>query len=216
MNIDPRLRFLLRRVEEVRAERFGETPVRVLDVGCADGSFMSIAGGGISRLERIDGLDVPSAWARSEARQFGAVHMQNLQEGTGDVPVGTYHIATLWEVIEHIPNGYAFLANLRKLLVPEGVILLSTPNLLSLSRFVKGAKWVGISEQDHKYLFDPLTLPMLLERAGFHRPDVRAFFLPSMGPALDGVNKVISAVPGGGMFFAKAFASPLESPEARG
>lgn len=207
MTIDPRLRFLLRRAQAARQRVFGEASVRLLDVGCADGSFMSIARAGMLNVERIDGLDVPSVWAKSDAHRYGTVYTQNLQVGTGDVPIGAFHIATLWEVIEHIENAYAFLGNLRRLMVPGGIILLSTPNLLSLSRFIKGRRWVGISEQDHRYLYDPLTLRMLLTRAGFHDPSVRAYFVPSLGPAFDSLNQVLSAVPGGGMFFAQAFAS---------
>lgn len=205
--IDPRLYFLMRRLREFALRRFSGEKIRLLDVGCADGSFMEIVTehlGGV--VGCVDGADVPSRWHRKNAARKGdALYLQDFQQGVGDVPIGRYQAITMWEVIEHIENAYSFLRNINTALAPGGGVLLSTPNLLGVSRFVKGAKWVGTAEQDHKYLFDARTLKMLLQRAGFTDVSVRAYFLPSRGPVMDGCNRLLSRLPGGGMLFAEAF-----------
>ncbi len=160
----------------------------------------------LTNIERIDGIDVPSKWStKTSVNAAGKLYVQDLQQGTGEVPLEKYHIVTLWEAIEHIENVYIFLSNIRKVLAPDGVILLSTPNLLSLSRFIKGKRWVGILEEDHKYLFDALSLSMVLSRAGFYKIKVHGYYFPSLGEALDWTNKSLALIPGGGMLFAVAF-----------
>lgn len=205
--VDPRLFFLMRRLREFARRRFPGGRLRVLDVGCADGSFMEIVSGRLGGVvESVDGADVPSRWLTQSAANMGQnLYLQDFQSGSGEVPKGRYHAVTMWEVIEHIENAYSFLRNISRTLAPGGGVLLSSPNLLGLSRFVKGSRWVGISEQDHKYLFDAKTLGMLLTRAGFADVSVRAYFFPSLGPVMDGCNRLLSGLPGGGMLYAEAF-----------
>ena len=206
-SIDPRLFFLMRRLREFAERRFSGEKVRLLDIGCADGSFMDIVSDNLGNVvQSVDGADVPSRWLRqSAAQKNGNLYLQDFQQGIGEVPEGRYHAVTMWEVIEHIENAYSLLRNIRRVMAPGGGVLLSSPNLLSVSRFVKRGRWVGISEQDHKYLFDAQTISMLLERAGFVDVSVRAYFLPSRGPAMDWCNRLLSAMPGGGMLFVEAF-----------
>lgn len=206
MDTDPRLYFLMRRLMEVQGRYFSNMKIRIIDVGCADGSFMQIAQQHLSNVEKIDGIDVPSPWSKDTHLQTsGTIYIQDLQQGVGDVPLRTYHIATLWEVIEHIENIYAFLRNLRRLITNDGIIMLSTPNLLSLSRFIKRQRWVGIAEQDHKYLLDILSLSIILKRTGFSHVSVKSYFFPSIGISFDWLNKLLTWIPIGGMLYATAY-----------
>jgi len=204
--VDPRLYFLMRRLRAFAEKRFPGEKVRMLDVGCADGSFMGIVSENLGDVvEDVEGADVPYNWLRqSAAARRGTLYVQDLQQSVGEVPEARYHVVTMWEVIEHIENAYALLRNVRKVMAPGGGLLLTSPNLMSVSRFVKRDRWVGIAEHDHKYLFDARTLAMVLERAGFVGVKVRAFFMPSLGPVMDGCNSLISRLPGGGMLYAEA------------
>ncbi len=205
MRADPRLEFLMRRVQEVHGERFNGKRVSLLDIGCADCSFLNrMTERHRDKFESADGVDVSSGWFDPKAlKGNGRVFTHDLQIGTGVLRPKGYQIITAWEVIEHLENIYAFLRNVRELLCPDGEFLLSSPNLLGLSRFVKGAAWIGTAEKDHKYLFDPLSLEMALRRAGFSRVNVRAYFLPSRGQGFDFANRMFSRLPGGGMLFAR-------------
>ncbi|MBE7414507.1 MAG: class I SAM-dependent methyltransferase [Deltaproteobacteria bacterium] len=204
MSIDPRLLFLARRTNEVRDRLFPGRGIRIADIGCADGAFMEAVSSSIAGVE-ADGIDAPTPWLlREPAERRGRLFIQDLQLGTGVVPEGSYHIATMWEVIEHIENAYGFLGSVKKILAPGGILLLSTPNLTGLSRFVKGGRWVGVAEKDHRHLFDALSISMLLEKAGFSEVRARSYFFPSLGKRMDRMNRIASALPFGGMVFAEA------------
>ena len=205
VNIDPRLYFLMRKMNTVQKQKFRGTKIRILDIGHADGSFMGIVRDNMPGVISVDGVDVPSRWTqKTPLKMPGKCYAQDLQVNTGEIPLSNYHIIVAWEVIEHIENVPIFLRNVRKLLVNGGVFLLSTPNLMGLSRFVKGKKWVGITETDHKYLFDSLSLCMILERNGFCNVNSKGYFLPSAGCRFDWLNEMLSIVPGGGMLFCVA------------
>ena len=202
---DPRLLFLMRRINEAHRKHFNNKTIRILDIGCSDGSFINILEKHLSISELIDGVDVPSQWFEKQNIQTsGKIFTQDLQLGTGDIPLGIYHIVTFWEVLEHIENVYLFLENVKKLLIPEGILLMTTPNLLSVSRFVKKSRWVGIAEKDHKYLFDKLSLSMILTRSGFNHVKMRSYYFPSLNASFDKLNNLLGYFPGGGMLLAEA------------
>jgi 2-polyprenyl-6-hydroxyphenyl methylase/3-demethylubiquinone-9 3-methyltransferase len=139
--VDPRLLFLARRTNEVRGRLFpGKGSIRLADIGCADGAFMEAASTSMAGVE-ADGIDAPTPWLSAEAaKRRGRLFIQDLQPGTGSVPEWSYHMATMWEVIEHVDNAYGFLESVKKILAPGGILLLSTPNRMALSRFVKGGR----------------------------------------------------------------------------
>ena len=55
---------------------------------------------------------------------------------------------------------------LRRLLAPDGVLLLLTVNAGSLALKRQRARWLGFTP-NHLVFFSPQTLPLLLRRAGF-------------------------------------------------
>lgn len=204
MAVDPRLLFLARRAKEVRDTVFPGRRVRIVDIGCADGAFMEAVSDSMSGVE-ADGKDAPTPWlSAEEAKRRGRLFIQDLQFGTGRVPEGNYQMATMWEVIEHVENAYGFMVSVKKILAPGGVLLLSTPNLTGLSRLVKGRRWVGVAEKEHRHLFDALSISMLLERSGFSEVRARSYFFPSLGRRMDRMNELASVLPFGGMLFAEA------------
>jgi len=71
------------------------------------------------------------------------------------------------EVIEHVSNVGLFLANLRRHLAPDGVLIITTPNPYC-SRQI-GRIWRTGKPKihaDHTAWFDPITLTAALQRAG--------------------------------------------------
>ncbi len=97
---------------------------RVLDVGCGDGS---IAAGVVDRAGDYLGIDVsPIAIAAARERLPSARFAATGIEDVGDE--GPFDLVMAYEVLEHLADPHAVMARIARLMSPEGVLVLSTPN----------------------------------------------------------------------------------------
>ena len=137
---------------------------RLLDVGAATGFFVEQA-----RAAGWDATGVePSEWAAAHAReQLGL----DVRTGTLDrvrYPDGAFDVVTMWEVIEHVRDPRAVLAEVRRILGPRGTLVLSTPDCRSAAARLAGRRWLGWRKvPEHLWFFDRVNLDRLLVQAGF-------------------------------------------------
>ena len=99
---------------------------RVLDAGCGTGygtRLLKDAG-----ASEITGIDVsPTAVAAARERCAEATLLEGDLTGTGLAP-GSFDLITCFEVIEHLEAQAEVVNELHRLLAPEGVLLISSPN----------------------------------------------------------------------------------------
>jgi SAM-dependent methyltransferase len=144
----------------VHGQRLRGEPVRVLDVGCGDGSFLEALG------ERgACGMDLSLPALRAvRARGFTAVR------GTlTDCPLtpGSFSLVTAFHFLEHVHPVEPVLAALRALLAPGGEVVLQVPNARSLQAQLLGRFWAGYDVPRHLVDYSARTLCGVLERCGF-------------------------------------------------
>ena len=140
----------------------GQAPGRLLDIGCATGEFLTLAreaGWAVSGLETA-----PEAAAAARAGGL-PVHTGPLAAAPWEP--GSFDAVTLWDVIEHLQDPRAALTQVARLLRPGGILLLTTPNIRSLSYAALGYHWNVVGPNDHLYYFAPRTLARLLHETGF-------------------------------------------------
>ncbi len=132
---------------------------RLLDVGCATGDFLSIAG----EYYLVEGLEL-SNWSAKLARERGIpIHTCTL-DGMKEREV--YDIVTLWGVIEHFESPKNEVNNLSRIVKQGGIVCLWTGDSSSwIARFL-GRKWWYIQGQ-HIQLFTKKSLVRVFEDAGF-------------------------------------------------
>jgi SAM-dependent methyltransferase len=75
---------------------------------------------------------------------------------------------TLWDTIEHLARPNLALANIKSLLKPGGMLVVSTGGYDSLLRKVTGQRWRLFSDRTHRFFFTQKKLGGLLTNAGFH------------------------------------------------
>ena len=104
---------------------------RVLDVGCGDGNF-SILLKETCRAKEVYGVEISEKGVES-ARKNGVRAFQ-LDIDTEDLPFEKNHFDAVFagEVIEHLFDTDHFLDEVYRVLKPEGIFVLSTPNLASI------------------------------------------------------------------------------------
>ncbi|MFO1054963.1 MAG: class I SAM-dependent methyltransferase [Planctomycetota bacterium] len=146
-----------------RATRSGGR--RLLDVGCATGALISVAG---SRGWQAEGLEVGSSSAAYARDRLGlVVHPTSLFEFSPGP--ASYDAITFLEVIEHLEAPIAALRRIVDWIKPGGTLLLSTPNFDSLFRRIHGPRWWVVNcPDDHIVFFTPRTLRTALESVGLH------------------------------------------------
>ena len=138
-----------------------------IDVGCSTGSFMAQArGAGIE----IEGLEM-SAAAVEQARAQGL----DARQGTVEtfVPARRYAAITAFDFVEHLRDPVAFVRTAASWLVPGGVLVMTVPNIVSLSARVMRRHWYYYAVPDHLHYFTPTTVRRLLALAGLADVTVR-------------------------------------------
>lgn len=141
---------------------------RVLDVGCADGSFCAeLARAGARPL----GIDV-AARAVGRARERHPGLSFEVVEAHGPWPLQDASFDVVWasEVIEHVADTARWLSEVRRVLRPAGRLLVTTPNhgrlrrtAMALTRFESHFDPLG----QHLRFYTRRSLTDLLEEFGF-------------------------------------------------
>jgi SAM-dependent methyltransferase len=175
--LDQRMRRMLEVVEATGARS-------VLDVGCGRGLFPA-------ELHRQLGVEAHGV----DVFDPGTVAADGWAYAAGDVtrglphPDGRFDCVTLGEVIEHVPDPDALLGEIRRVLVPGGWLVVSTPNLVcwanrvlvplgvqplfteTSSRVTLGRRWQALGQghgvQGHLKIFTHRSLAEILELNGY-------------------------------------------------
>ncbi|MEE4349676.1 MAG: bifunctional 2-polyprenyl-6-hydroxyphenol methylase/3-demethylubiquinol 3-O-methyltransferase UbiG [Pacificimonas sp.] len=118
---------------------------RVLDVGCGGGILtecLARVGADVTGIDAAEqGIEVAKAHAEAQGLTIDYRHV----EASVLVTAGEqFDLITCMEVVEHVADVPAFLADLRALLKPGGLLIFSTPNrtAISFGVMIAGAEWI--------------------------------------------------------------------------
>lgn len=117
-----------RAIELVRRYAPERAGASVLDVGCGNGFFLQQLDERLRRDYRYHGVDYSPYQVECAASRPYEVRLGNLEEG---IPhdAATFDVVYAGEVIEHLYNPDHLIAECRRVLRPDGLLVLSTPNL---------------------------------------------------------------------------------------
>ena len=103
----------------------GQTPSRVLDVGCGEGLFASeLAQAGFA----VVGVDVAEEPLRRARLKNPDLDLRVVPvEGPWSLPDASFDVVWAGETIEHVADTAAWLSEVRRVLRSGGSLLLSTP-----------------------------------------------------------------------------------------
>jgi 2-polyprenyl-3-methyl-5-hydroxy-6-metoxy-1,4-benzoquinol methylase len=158
-----RLKTFLKNLIEFNAQRLPALPPgRMLEIGCASGSFLSRQA---NLGWQVAGIEFsPSAAAR--ARQAGyEVHCGPVE--TAPNPQEQFDLVVGWMVLEHLHDPVGALRRLHAWTRPGATLVVSVPHLSPLLLKAFGNACYGLQVPTHLYHFTPTTLRHLLERGNW-------------------------------------------------
>jgi SAM-dependent methyltransferase len=144
---------------------------RLLDLGCGDGAFTAIAAA--CAAEPI-GMEVAEA-AVNRARDRHPELDFRLIPIDGPLPIhaGAFEVVWSSEVIEHVADTARWLSEIRRVLVPGGRLLLTTPSHGRARLALGGIERYSPPQGDHLHLYSRTSLSTLLEDFDFTNIEVR-------------------------------------------
>lgn len=143
----------------------------VLDLGCATGYLAARL---VQQGCRVDGVELDPEMAEEARQACRRVHQSDLDDPRAwDELEGPYQVILAADILEHLTDPWQALERIRKLLVPEGLLLASLPNAaawpmrlhLLAGRFEYEAS--GPRDRTHLRFFTIHGFRQAAEQAGF-------------------------------------------------
>jgi len=127
---------------------------RIVDVGAGEGYFSKMVGDRLqSDLRRAPDSVLAACDLFPEFFRYSGIRCDPINSD-GSLPYAdsSFDVACSLEVIEHIKDQFAFARELHRVVKPDGVAIVSTPNVLNLNSRVR------YLHSGFTVLFDPLLL----------------------------------------------------------
>jgi 2-polyprenyl-3-methyl-5-hydroxy-6-metoxy-1,4-benzoquinol methylase len=148
--------------------------IQLLDVGCATGILLSEAS---NRGIDATGVDIShDAVAYCRKQGLKVIEGTVMEVVSNKLWQKQFDIVTACQVIEHERDPLLFFQTIRRVLVPGGMVIVTTPNHDAIWRKIMETKWIGYQHPEHLFFFTPHTLIAILNRAELQVSVVRSDF----------------------------------------
>jgi SAM-dependent methyltransferase len=156
--------FVMKRLEEIVATFAPyRTTGRLLDVGFGAGTLLEAARRGGWTAQGVEVSERAVEQARSRGFDVQCASLADAR-----YPDAHFDVVTAVEVLEHVTDPLALLAEIARVLRPGGLLWATTPHARGLSARLLGNAWTVVVPPDHIQLFSLRGIRTLLARAAFH------------------------------------------------
>lgn len=139
----------------------------VLDIGCGIGTFLAVCR---ARGWNVTGVE-PSSIACEVARREYGLELINELFSSAMFQGKKFDAVFAAQVLHHLPDPAAFVADIDRVLLDDGVLILRTPNLIPLELSLYLQRLLGRKKVffcgPALYTFHPHTLSLLFRRLGY-------------------------------------------------
>lgn len=134
---------------------------KLLDIGCGTGEFLG-------RTKKhgfiTEGIE-PSKAAKKQAIENFSLSV-NGEAHLGTLPSDSYDFITMWHVLEHVYHLNDRIAELKRLIKPDGHIIIAVPNLNSFDALKYKEHWAAYDLPRHLYHFSEQDIKALAKKHG--------------------------------------------------
>ena len=147
----------------IQVRRFSKPHSRLLEIGSGLGNLV----GQLQDRFTTYASDV-NPWAVQQSRRVSD-HTSHIISSAEELPFNNamFGVVIIKHVVEHLQHPEKALAELGRIIAPGGVLILSTPNLSSLLKPLKGEKWIGFQDPTHISLKPPTEWLDLVRNENF-------------------------------------------------
>lgn len=183
-------------VRNLKAERTSQQ-LHWLDYGCGNGALLKFLTEQKDLQVHAAGFDESAFSQHLKGQGFEFYDRNGLQA----LPSESFDVITCIEVIEHTLEPKQVLAEISRLLKPEGLLLLTTGNMHSPLARMRGFRFSYCVPEVHISLFNPKVLENVYRASGLepryfrYSGLIRSKILKNLGPRL-GKNRFASYVAG--------------------
>jgi len=132
----------------------------LLDIGAGTGDFLAVANQNGWQTIGIE----PNDKAKKIAQNKGV----ELIEATSLLTDHSIDVITMWHVLEHVPNVENQIKELKRLLKPNGSIIIAVPNFNAYDAKYYDSYWAAFDVPRHLWHFSKKAIKALFERENFH------------------------------------------------
>lgn len=185
----PRYRFKRRGAEVVRVlKTFSPANPRILDIGTADGLLLDLVCAETKPSLAV-GLDLSWGLLKANTRKNPIVQADAEKL---PFPDAYFDAAVATAIIEHVPHPATFMEEIKRVLKPGGVCVITTPVPL----FEEIASKLGfLKEDDHQETFDLEKLRALVAEKEFEILEAEKFMMSPVGfPAELAIERIMKKV----------------------
>ena len=131
---------------------------KILDIGAGTGDFLLVAKENGWQTTGVEPSDKAKAIAKNKGVSF-VIHTAELEDNSFDV-------ISLWHVLEHVPNLDNQIKELKRLLKPNGSLIIAVPNFKSFDAKHYGKFWAAYDVPIHFWHFSKTAIKLLFEKEG--------------------------------------------------
>jgi len=152
-------------------------PGRLLEIGSGGGRFLN-------RMRQagweVEGFEFDPKAAERIAKRYG------IQVSSGSLAerryaADSFDAVAMSHVLEHMHDPQGLLRECRRVLKPEGLLVVTTPNARSLAHAMYGRHWRGLEPPRHLQVFSPAALERCARAAGFGAAQLQTLSAESAG-----------------------------------
>jgi len=138
---------------------FDQTNRSILDIGVGTGDFLSACENANWQVKGVE----PNGKARTIAKSKLKDTASEIYENIENLKAATFDVITMWHVLEHVPNLTDYISTLKKLLKPNGTLVIAVPNFKSYDALYYKEYWAAFDVPRHLWHFSQTAIQKLFQ-----------------------------------------------------
>lgn len=126
---------------------------KLLDIGAGTGDFLVVA--------KANGWNVTGIEPSEKAKDIAKAKGVSFAESLAGIEDNSFDAVTLWHVLEHVPDVEKQISELKRIIKPDGVIVVAVPNFKSYDAKHYGSYWAAYDVPRHLWHFSKTAMQQL-------------------------------------------------------